>query len=464
MPAPSQYRFVEQPTRPSRWPTSRGGRCSTTRTCRRLSAQAVTNNLDLRVAVARVEEARARAGIAKSFLYPQVDGVASYAVRQASNAPPPGGVGDEDTTHQSAPTGSSWPGSSTCSAASASERGRIRAVSRERTGPPRRPRDARGRRRVQLLPAARAGLAAPDRAQTLRLNDETVTYFRNRLEGGVSNRLELDQAIANRAQTAAAIPDIENQIGVVENAISMLLGTPARTDRSRDPCVCRCCRRPSRRAADVAPRAAARRRHGRAAAGRVECRRRRRQGAVLPEHQPDRIPRRDQRRSDDVPWRRRRRLVVRRGSASAGVPRQAHQAQLRGHASALHGGGRVYQKAALNGYREVANSLITIQKLAEMRVELQGGGDGPPGRGGSVPLAVRLRARQLHRDPDRGSDALPAAAPPRPDARRRAARPRRALSGARRRMAGAMSFLFGVCSRASTSAVSGTVLVLLGNR
>ena len=32
----------------------------------------------------------------------------------------------------------------------------------------------------------------------------------------------------------------------------------------------------------------------------------------------------------------------------------------------------LYQKAALNGYREVANSLITIQKLAEMRVELEG--------------------------------------------------------------------------------------------
>ena len=29
--------------------------------------------------------------------------------------------------------------------------------------------------------------------QTLRLNDETVTYFQNRLDGGVSNRLELDR-------------------------------------------------------------------------------------------------------------------------------------------------------------------------------------------------------------------------------------------------------------------------------
>jgi multidrug efflux system outer membrane protein len=32
-----------------------------------------------------------------------------------------------------------------------------------------------------------------------------------------------------------------------------------------------------------------------------------------------------------------------------------------------------YQKAALNGYRETANALITIQKLAQVRVEIQGG-------------------------------------------------------------------------------------------
>src|SRR5678815_1331961 len=39
---------------------------------------AIANNLDLRAAVARVEEMRARAGIAKSYLYPQIDGAASY--------------------------------------------------------------------------------------------------------------------------------------------------------------------------------------------------------------------------------------------------------------------------------------------------------------------------------------------------------------------------------------------------
>jgi len=61
---------------------------------------------------------------------------------------------------------------------------------------------------------------------TLRINDETVTYFRNRLDGGVSNRLELDRIVANRERTAASIPDIERQIGTVENLIAFLLGRP----------------------------------------------------------------------------------------------------------------------------------------------------------------------------------------------------------------------------------------------
>jgi multidrug efflux system outer membrane protein len=42
----------------------------------------------------------------------------------------------------------------------------------------------------------------------------------------VSNRLEVDTAVANRALTAASIPEIERQIAVLENAISVLAGRP----------------------------------------------------------------------------------------------------------------------------------------------------------------------------------------------------------------------------------------------
>ena len=91
---------------------ARGSRCSTTRRCRRWSGKRSTNNLDLRVAVAHVEEARARAGIAKSYLYPQVDGTAGYGVRGAST------TGGRTTTRRirAASTASSCRGRSICSA------------------------------------------------------------------------------------------------------------------------------------------------------------------------------------------------------------------------------------------------------------------------------------------------------------------------------------------------------------
>src|SRR4030095_16887010 len=60
--------------------------------------------------------------------------------------------------------------------------------------------------------------------RTVGVNDETITYFTNRLQGGVSNRLEVDRVTANRAFTAATIPELEQEIAITENALSLLLG------------------------------------------------------------------------------------------------------------------------------------------------------------------------------------------------------------------------------------------------
>jgi multidrug efflux system outer membrane protein len=62
--------------------------------------------------------------------------------------------------------------------------------------------------------------------ETLGLNDRTISYFQDRLQGGVSNRLEVDQVRANRAVTAATIPQIEQSIALTENALSILVGRP----------------------------------------------------------------------------------------------------------------------------------------------------------------------------------------------------------------------------------------------
>ena len=60
--------------------------------------------------------------------------------------------------------------------------------------------------------------------RTVQLNDETVRFYQTRLTGGVSNRLELDTAIANRSRTASTIPELERQIAIQENQINLLLG------------------------------------------------------------------------------------------------------------------------------------------------------------------------------------------------------------------------------------------------
>ena len=361
--------------RRNRWPTRHGSRCSTTPTLQALIREAIGNNLDLRVAVARVEEARARAGIAKSFLYPQIDGAANYFLRQASNASKESGSEKEDTTHQSGVYGFqlSW---------EVDLFGRIR---REREG-------AlalvlatdQGRRGVLVTLIGDVAtnyfllreldLQLDIARRTLGLNDETVTYFQNRLNGGVSNRLELDRIVANRALTASAIPELEQQVAIVENALSLLLG--------RGP--------------------------GAIARGALIAQ------EASPPAIPPGLPASLLERRPDVAQAEQ--LLV-AANADIGVAKALFfpTISLTGFLGGVSGdlttflggqgavwsvgaglfqpvfqGGRLrrnleamqarfdaalaeYQRAALNGYREVANSLVTIQKLAEVRVQRQTG-------------------------------------------------------------------------------------------
>jgi len=100
MPTPPQYRFVNGPEQAASIADLPWFQVFDDPTLQELIREGIGNNLDLRTAAARVQEARARAGIAASYLYPQVDAGASYGARQATNAPRPDGAG-EDTTHQS---------------------------------------------------------------------------------------------------------------------------------------------------------------------------------------------------------------------------------------------------------------------------------------------------------------------------------------------------------------------------
>jgi len=185
-----------------------------------LVREAIANNLDLRAAVARVERFRAEARIAKSFLYPQVNGAAGITFQQNS------GSQDADV-QQNAVYGFqlSW---------EIDLFGRIRreheaAVARMLAS-------EQGRRGVLVTLVAdvastyfllrQLDVELDISRRTLAVANDTVTFFQNRVTGGVSNQLELDRVVAFRATTAATIPDIERQIAIAEDSISLLLGHP----------------------------------------------------------------------------------------------------------------------------------------------------------------------------------------------------------------------------------------------
>jgi multidrug efflux system outer membrane protein len=336
---------------------------------------AIANNLDLRAAVARVEEMRARAGIAKSYLYPQIDGAASYRARGATSAQADENGDDEDTFHQNTSYGFQlgWEldlfgklrrqNEAALAIALASEQAR-RGVMVTLVGDVASAYFLLRELDIQLVIAR----------QTLDINDQTVTYFQNRLDGGVSNRLEVDRIRALRARTAATIPNLEQQVATVENEISFLLGRP--------------------------PSAIAR------GAANPD--------APLPPAVPPGLPASLLERRPDV-TEAEQFLVA--ANADIGVAKAMFYPTISltgffggvsgdlttflggsggiwsvgaGLLQPIYQGGRLrrnsevaqarydqalamYQKAALNGYREVADALVTIQKLAEERVQHEAG-------------------------------------------------------------------------------------------
>jgi len=376
MPTPAAYRFVEGTAQAESLADLPWFQVFDDPALQALIREAIANNLDLRAAVARVEEARARAGIAKSYLYPQVDGVASYRARQATNTPQTG-TGEDSTTNQSLVGGFqlSW--------------------ELDLFGKLRRQRESayalllatdQGRRGVLVTLVGDVAsnyfllreldLELDIARQTLRLNDQTVSYFRDRLDGGVSNRLELDRVQALRSQTAAAIPSIEQQMAMVENALSLLLGKPPGS-------IVREMTKPLEPTAPAIP-------------------------AGLPASLLERRP--DVRQAEQL-------LVAANADIGAAKALFYPTISLTGFLGGVSGdltsflggdggvwsvgagllqpvfqGGRLrrnlevmharydqalamYQQAALNGYREVADSLVTIQKLAIARTERQSGVD-----------------------------------------------------------------------------------------
>jgi multidrug efflux system outer membrane protein len=342
-----------------------------------LIREGIASNLDLRSASARVMESRALAGIAKSYLYPDIGVGFGTAQEQVSR------VGDPKASKENVPdrTYSNWALTGSLSweidLFGKLRRGKEAAFAQYLAS-------EEGRRAVLITLVGdiastyfylrELDLQLEIARRTVKLNDETVVYYTRRLQGGVSNRLEVDQAKANRAVTAAAIPDIERQIAIAENALSVLLGRPpvaiargsALSDKDVPPAI------PAGLPAQLLERrpdvvqaeqllVAANANVGVAKAlfyptisltGSL--------GAVSSSLS-------DFLTGDSIVWSFGAGLF--QPIFNGGRIRQNYDAAVARYNFAL----AQYQKAALNGYREVADSLVTIQKLAERRAEIETG-------------------------------------------------------------------------------------------
>jgi multidrug efflux system outer membrane protein len=344
-----------------------------------LIREGLTNNLDLRIAAGRVLEARAIAGVAKSFLYPQVGvgfDVTGEGISRLADPAAPKDTYPERTYQNWALTGRlSW---------EIDLFGRLRRGKESAWAQYLASEEARRGVIVTLVgdiaslyfTLGEFDLELDIARRTVKINDQTVDYYTTRLAGGVSNRLEVDQAKGNRALTAATIPELERQIVLAENALSVLIGRP--------------------------PSAITR---GRALIDQK-----------MPPAIPPGLPAQLLERRPDV-VQAEQSLVAANADVGAAKALFYPTISLTGTAGSVSGalsdfmrpdamvwslaagifqplftGGRIrsnyeaakarfdqalaaYQRAALNSYREVADSLITIEKVAQRRTEIESGVD-----------------------------------------------------------------------------------------
>ena len=192
-----------------------------------LIRDAIANNLDLRTAAARVAEARARYGIVKSFVYPQIGVTGGYTSQQDSLLAnqPQGEASNNSYDNYNAGVQVAWELDLFGRIRRQSEAAFARYLATEQ-----------GQRAVLIalvgdvsssyLLLRQLDLELEIARQTVVANKETVRFYQNRLKGGLSNRLELDTAVANLARTSTLVPQFERQIAFVENGLSFLVARP----------------------------------------------------------------------------------------------------------------------------------------------------------------------------------------------------------------------------------------------
>jgi multidrug efflux system outer membrane protein len=183
---------------------------------------ALEANTDLRIAVTRVDQARAQVGVTRSAQFPQVDAGASATTNRFSDTVPPrnqgGATGLYSTTIDMQFELDVW--------------GRLRRASEAARAELLATEEAR---HAVVMTLVSDVATAYLRLRQLDLELETTRrsadsrrgslhLARDRFEAGLTTALDLRQAEAELASTAAQIPDLERQIGQTENQLSILLG------------------------------------------------------------------------------------------------------------------------------------------------------------------------------------------------------------------------------------------------
>jgi multidrug efflux system outer membrane protein len=186
---------------------------------------ALAENKDLKIAVERIEEARARYGFTRAEQFPRVDGFASAGKSQSSangSFPIPAGV---DRTNSSYSVGVSafWELDffGRARRATESELAQLYATEQSR----------RGVVLALVADVARAYIELRDFDRRLGIARRTVEsrvqyvqLARDLFEGGKTSELDLHQAEAELARTNSAVHQFEELVRQKENELSVLLG------------------------------------------------------------------------------------------------------------------------------------------------------------------------------------------------------------------------------------------------
>lgn len=220
--APENHRGVEGPAAQKSLADLAWWDATTDPVLKKLVAEAIEKNQDLKIAAARVEEYRALAGI--NPLWPTVNAGASAARGRTSEAIQtiPGG---QTTSYFDLSAGVSW---------EIDLWGRLRRTNEATAAQYLATEEARRGVYLSLvsdvatayLQLRSLDMQLETARRTLESRRASYDLVDKRLLGGVGNKLESMQAASAVAQTEASIPDLEQAVFAAENLLCLLLGRP----------------------------------------------------------------------------------------------------------------------------------------------------------------------------------------------------------------------------------------------